>query len=310
MLSCAIMAATAAAQDFTEFSEVLDEKEDTTQVVTIADIINVQELVTNSNLNVSHFSNVWGRQKYFDISYGNVKMTPKADIPLGYTYNGGIAPAFTSDWGLALKLGRNYSLHKKPIANTLKFNMDFTYFDLNFTHFKAEGDGKTKLYDSAAVWQETTDDETEERSYIPWCLQKYKADFGMAVGPSLTIAPFNYLNGVNGLHYLKFNVYYHFGYHVSILWMANDDKLDVAEENPRDTSQSYLDKNESANLKMNWGHGITSTFGFSMSWKMIGIGYEIRHTNLKYKSVSPSIYGHDSYKFDTTSNRVYLQIRY
>jgi len=303
------MAVTAAAQDFPEFPEVLDEKEDTAQVVTVADIIKVQELVTNSNLTASHFSNVWGRQTYFDISYGNVKMTPKADIQLGYPYNNGIAPAFTSDWGLALKLGRNYSLHNKPIANTLKFNIDYTYFDLNFTHFKAEGDGKTILYDSNATWKETTDDDTDERSYIPWCMQKYKADFGMAVGPSLTVAPFTYINGVNGLHYLKLNVYYHFGYHVSLLWMTYDDNLDAAEKK-RYSSQSYPGKKGSNDLKMNWGHGITSTFGFSLSWKMIGIGYEIRHTNLKYKSVNPSIYGHESYKFGTASNRVYLQIRY
>jgi len=303
------MAVTAAAQDFSEFSEVLDEKEDTTQVVTIADIINVQELVTNSNLTVSHYSDVWGRQKYFDISYGNVKMTPKDDIQLGYPYNGGIVPTFTSDWGLALKLGRNYSLHNKPIANTLKFNIDYTYFDLNFTHFKAEGDGKTILYDSDAIWEETTDDDTDKRYYIPWCMQKYKADFGMAVGPSLTVAPFNHLNDVD-LHYLKFNVYYHFGYHVSLLWMTYDDDLDAAGEKSRYTSHSYLGKKDSDGPKMNWGHGITSTFGFSLSWKMIGIGYEFSHTNLKYKSVNPSIYGHESYKFNTSSNRVYLQIRY
>lgn len=312
LLTCSLIAATTAlAQDFYEYDEILDEKEDTTQVVTIADILSVQELVTNSNSSVSHYNKVWGRQKYFDISYGNVKMTPKDEIHLGYDgFNGGIAPVFTSDWGAALVLGRNYSLHKKPIANTLKFYIDFTYFDLNFTHFKAEGDGE-KVYNSDAKWTEKTEDGgSNECSYIPWCLQKYKADFGMSVGPSLTIAPFNYIHGAPGLHYMKFNVYYHFGYHASILWMTNDDKLDAGTQQ-KPSTPSYGYSNQSNNdLKMNWGHGITSTFGFSLSWKMIGVGYEVRTTNLAYKSVTPSIYGHGTYKFDTKSSRVYIQFRY
>lgn len=315
-LACAV--ASYAQDDFDfdyELPETLDQKEDTTRVITIADIVNVQELVTTSNTTASHFSHVWGRPKYFNISYGGVKMTPKEDIPLGYSFNGNKAPVFQSDWGLAIVLGRNYGLHKKPIANTLKFNIDFTYFDLNLTHFKAEGDKNTKLYDSSATWIEHDEDNNsdEERSYIPWCLQKYKADFGMSVGPSLTIAPFNYINGAQGLHYMKLNIFYHIGYHASILWMVNDDKLDANEESSSSSSSkpNYYTKNdEKSSLKMNWGHGLTSTFGMSLSWKTIGVGFEIRNTNLSYKSVTPGIYGHESYKFDTKSTRFYIQIRY
>lgn len=318
-LICTLVYAVASyAQDDFDFDfdlpENLDQNEDTTRITTIADIVNVQELVTTSNTTASHFNQVWGRQKYFNISYGGVKMTPKEDIPLGYNFNSNKAPVFKSDWGLAIVLGRNYALHKKPIANTLKFNIDFTYFDLNMTHFKAEGDKNTKVYDSSATWIEHDEDDNSdnERSYIPWCLQKYKADFGMSVGPSLTIAPFNYINGVPGLHYMKLNIFYHIGYHASILWMVNDDKLDANEEASANDKKSdyYSDKDEGSGLKMNWGHGLTSTFGMSLSWKTIGVGFEIRNTNLSYKSVIPETYGHNSYKFSTKSTRVYLQIRY
>lgn len=315
LLSCAALtvAACTYAQDGTDLPLVLDLDEDTTQqVVTIADIVSVQERVTTNNTTMSHFNSVWGRKKYFNITYGNVDMKPKEDIPLGYTFNGGKVPTFKSDWGLSIKLGRNYSLHKKPIANTLMFNINFNYFDLNVTHFKTEGADKEKLYDSSAVWNETDEDgKTEERSYIPWCLQKYKADFGMAVGPSLTIAPFNYVK-VPGLHYIKLDVYYNIGYHASVLWMVNDDKRDANPELTNSSSTSPLPgaKKETSTLKLNWGHGLTSTFGFSLSWKMIGIGYEIRNTKLTYKSTTTDIYGHRGYKFDANSGRIYLQIRY
>lgn len=312
ILLCALMASSAAMAQYTpnyvgdiETIENLDVLEDTTQVTTINDIIEVQEMVTNSNTNTAHNNKVWGYNKYFMISYGGMSLNPKKDIKLGYEgFNNNTVPDFKADWSLALTLGRNYSLHKKPIANIVKFNIDFTYFDLGFARYGAEGDKNTLLYDSKATWKEKDDGKEYNRSYIPWCLEKYKADFGMAVGPSITLAPFTPLKSNKGLHFLKLNVYYHIGYHASLLWMKGDDKHDAG------ASSSSSGNNKSGDLKMNWGHGLTNTFGLMLSWKTIGLGWETKSTNVSYKSVTPSTYGHESYKFGTNSSRIYLVIRY
>lgn len=314
LLSCAFLSAVVASSQAQEIilpQMVIDQKEDTTQVVTIADIINVQELVTANSTTASHFSNVWGRRKYFNISYdigtNNLKPEGSPAYQTGYDgFNNGIVPTFDAEWGAALTLGCSYGLHKKPIANTVKFNLDYTYIDLNVTHFKACGDKDAKLYDSSAR-NKVTDDKgsTKEYFYIPWGLEKWKGDYGMSLGPSITIAPFNYVKGVPGLHFVKLNAYYHIGYHVSILGLINDDDRDA---NP--DPDNYNDSQMNDNLKLNFGHGLTQAFGFSISWKAIGIGYEIRNTNLKYQSLTPGIFGHEKYKFKTDSSRIYLSIRY
>lgn len=318
ILLCALMASTAAmSQSAPEYIENLDVLEDTVQVTTIADIIELQEMVTNSNSTAAHNSKVWGYNKYFMFSYGGMSLNPKKTISLGYDgFNGGNAPDFKSNWSLALTLGRNYGLHKKPIANMVKFNIDFTYFDLGIAHYSAEGDKNTPLYDSSASWEEKNEDtdKVSKMSYIPWCLGKYKADFGMAVGPSITLAPFTSIKSNRGVHFLKLNMYYHIGYHVSLLWMKDDDKHDANPDKASSSSSSssnyYSTSKNSSDLKMNFGHGLTNTFGIMLSWKSIGLGWEIKSTNVSYQSLSQSIYGHEHYKFETKSNRIYLVIRY
>lgn len=295
-----MLGASAFAQYEPDNAVVLDLAEDTTQVTTIADIIEVQEMVTSRNSTVSHFSKVWSRNSYFNIAYANTSLTPKENISLGY--NGMSAPEFKSDWGASIQLGHSYGLHKKPIANVVKFNIDYTYIDLNVNHFKVE-DGD-KLYDSAAQWES----KGSKYHYIPWCLEKYEANYSMALGPSLTIAPFTYIH-VPQLHFMKINVSYHIGYQVSMLWMQNDKGKDAnTSDGDYENRNSYDEVNNA--LKLNWGHGLTSSFGVSLSWKSIGVGYEVRSGKLEYQSMQKDVFGKDKYKFDAKTSRIYLTIRY
>ena len=63
------------------------------------------------------------------------------------------------------------------------------------------------------------------------------------------------------------------------------------------------------NTKINWGHGTTSSFGFSVVWKFIGLGYEHRVANIKYKAISTDDFGEKTYKFKSSLNRIYIQFR-
>ncbi len=278
--------------------QYIDWSEDSTEIVTVADIIKEQQEVTSRNSTVKHFEDVWSRRSYINLSYNNTRLEPDEQIPTGM---GGIVPSFKSDWGASIQLGRSYRLHKKPIANTLQFNIDYTYIDLCVNHFKAENG--SFLYDSSNKIQQTNNNgRTDEYYHIPWNLEKYEANYSMALGPSLTIAPFNHTRA-RGLHYLKLNAYYHIGYGVSFMFMKNNEDVDQNQSSDSDHA------NMKDNLKLMWGHGLTNSFGISLSWKVIGVGYEHRSSTMKYKSMNTKDFEDATYKFNSSTNRVFIQFR-
>lgn len=272
-------------------------KEDSTEITTVNDIIKMQQDVTNKNYTETHFRKVWSRKSYLNLSYHPTTLTPDQIIPTGV--GSGIVPEFKSHWGASLQLGRSYALHKTPIANMAQFYIDYTYIDLGANHFKKEGDGKN-LYDSS---KELTTSDGSKCYYTPWNLEKYEASYGMALGPSISIAPFNITN-LRGLHYMKLNAYYHIGYHCSLLWMQNDESADVNQSNEKGRHE-----NMAKGTKLDLGHGLTQSFGFSLTWKVIGIGWEHRSTGVEYQSLSSSDYGKDKYKFKSGTNRFFIQFR-
>ena len=276
-------------------------QEDTTEVTTINDIIRMQQDVTNKKFAESHYRDVWSRKGYFNISYNSTTLTPDQSIPTGV--GGNVVPEFKSDWGVSLNIGRSYALHKSPIANMLQFNFDFSYIDLNVNHFKHEGDGKN-LYDSREVLPGTTD-----KFFTPWNLEKYDFNYGMSVGPSISIAPFTSTN-VSGLHHIKLNAFFHVGYHVSLLYMLNDEEADMNQgDDPTDPIAVERYEKMKDNLKLDLGHGLITSFGFSVTWKFIGLGYEHRSGSLEYKSLSKNDFSNEKYKSKSSTNRVFIQFR-
>lgn len=283
-----------------EQQKYIDWAEDSTEITTISDIIREQQEINSRNNSFRHFEEVWGRRGYFNIAYANSTLDPDGQIPTGI--GNGVVSKFKSDWGASIQLGRSYRLHKKAIANTLQFNIDYTYIDLGVNHFKAaDGD---YLYDSSNKKTVINGAKTETYYYIPWNLEKYEANYSMSLGPSLTIAPFNYIKA-RGLHHMKFNAYYHIGYGVSFLYMKNKKEADLNQQNMDNADYKEM----SDNLKLCWGHGLTSSFGFTMSWKVIGIGYEHRSATWTYKSMNTKEFEDDSNKFKSATNRVFIQFR-
>ncbi len=274
-------------------------QEDSTEVTTVDDIVKMQQDVTGRRFKESHFRDVWSRKSYFNISYNSTTLSPDQEIPSGVGSD--LIPEYKSNWGVSLQLGRSYALHKNPIANLLQFNIDFTYVDLGANHFEIEGDGKN-LYDSNVKFINNEG----EYYYTPWNLEKYEFNYGMAIGPSMTIAPFTSTNS-RGLHYVKLNLYYHIGYHASFLWMQDKKEADANQL----TDDESVEHREKVNdiVKMDLGHGLIQSFGFSVTWKFIGIGYEHRSAGLKYQSLGSSEFSKEKYKFSSSTNRVFLQIR-
>ena len=87
--------------------------------------------------------------------------------------------------------------------------------------------------------------------------------------------------------------------------MKNDEDADV---NTDKTAYSKVEKVREG-IKLDLGHGMTNAFGFSLTWKFIGVGFEHRSAGLKYQSLDKDTYGDEKYKFKSSTNRVFLQFR-
>ncbi|MCR4918425.1 MAG: hypothetical protein K5928_01215 [Prevotella sp.] len=292
--------------DEQELLKNVDWKEDSTEITTINDIVKTQQDLTSRRHNEQHFRNVWSRKGYVNLSYNTTAMlTPEQVIPTGL--DDGTVGDFKSNWGASLQVGHSYAMHKKPIANMVQINLDFSFIDLNVNHFSSESTDR-KLYDSNTLWK----DNDKEYFYTPWNLEKYDFNYGMALGPSLCVAPFTKINSPQ-LHHLKLNFFFHVGYHVSFLYFRNNSDADA---NTTQTKLTYEERTAAQrrekmedNLKLDLGHGLTTSFGLSLTWKVIGVGYEWRSAKLKYKSLSTNDFGNETYKFKANTNRVFIQFR-
>lgn len=289
-------------QAITETAVVLDQTEDTTRVTTIKDIIVTQEMVNSRNTTDAHLSNVWKRKSYFNPGFVFSKLSTRENVPLNNNENA--AFSFKSDWGAQVELGHSYTLHRGALANMVQINLDFTYIDLTVNHYKSDKSILEK-YKSTDKWGGNSSSSYQNGyDYLPWGADKYDATYGMSLGPSITIAPFIPLN-IRGLHFIKFNAYYHIGYNVGVLLLD--------QKRPNRNSSTSVNTKDSNSLSfdyLNWGHGLSTSFGVSVSWKSFGIGWETRSANLNYKPASTAEYGNSQYKLKNASNRVYLSIRY
>lgn len=251
----------------------------------LAEIIHAQDNSGVIGKVTDHFADVWSRKSYVNITYSNT----------GYKMN--TAPSNDpnasadrkSNFGFAFNLGTQYNLHK-PIGNVATFNIDYSYVNLSINHYAKEGEDYNSSLEKYQI-----DSKTYRR---PWGGDMYEANYGMSVGPSLTFAPFTHVdeNAVNAIHYIKFNVYYHIGYNASIAYTKIDDK---APEGQKLKETSLID----------FGHGMYTEFGFNISWKNIGIGYERRTGKNEYKQLNDGPFGNSKFKIDNTMSRIYLQIR-
>lgn len=302
-LACAC---NAQAQDINSIPN-LDLEEDTTGVASVNDIVKMQQEVLSNKVTGRHYENVWKRRSFFNMSWTESKMKCKEDAENMRGLE------FKSDWGVTLQSGTNYRLHKKPIAKMINIALDYSWLNLNVNHIKAadpkvEDPANEYLYNSNT--DKFPDPNNPEKEYykFPWKLEKYEANYGMTLGPSVTIAPFVPL-GVKQLDYLKIQAYYHIGYSASFLYTVNEGDFD-SNKNADKSSLQYRDyETMKNNLKLQWGHGMTSTFGFNIFWKRVGIGYERTTGTFKYKNFNTDDFGKQKTKFTNEYSRVYLTIR-
>lgn len=285
---------------------VFDEKEDTSEIVTLKDIITRQSLVRQGQQNASHIKSVWGRQVHFNVSMNNATLETNNQIN-----SEGIAnQTYKSDWGVGIQWGETFKLHKKPITGMIMFGIDFDWMDLNVNHFKA--DSEDYKYNSAEPYR--TDVSTNDPIfYYPWGLEKYEVNYGMSIGPSISVAPFQKV-GKKWLDYFKINMYYHIGYAASLIYSDKFKDLDMNfNPNPTDPDYEnlfYLKSRMEGPIRAQWGSSMFTEFGVELSWKFIGIGYSAYSSTVKYKPIDTDNFDNGKTEFKNKNNRIYLTFKF
>lgn len=104
------------------------------------------------------------RKKYINVGFSTIERT-QDDFP-----------SLKSNFGAAFTVGRTYFVHKEPIARMIRFGIDATWFDINYTNYKIE-----------YRYQ-------EQQKYESETVSLHQAEIGIQAGPSITINPLSKLN--------------------------------------------------------------------------------------------------------------------
>lgn len=174
-----------------------------------------------------------GRRKYFNIGYAWEKLEA-VDFP----------SEEESEWAAYLVWGKTFYLHKKPIANMLKIGLDFTWTDINFAKYEID-----------QLVEETTD--YMGMTFTGYTHQEanmYRMDYGMHLGPSVTVNP---------VSALCVNAYFRYAPTFAMSMTKNNGSWDM-------------------------GYGYASLFvtGAAVSYKAISIGCEYRFGSTKMNVLS------------------------
>lgn len=210
-----------------------------------------------------NYSNLWKRGRFFNFTFAD--QTLKGPDPYG------IQTEWKSDFAFAVQLGNTYYLHKKPIGGFLKFGIDAVWMDINYANFEDDYD----YY---------SNNRYDEEDYIN--LGMHQIEYGMHVGPSITVTPFKSFN--SGIEHLRVFTYFHYTPSYSLILFDYDDDIHV-------------------------NHGFCSFFntGGGISYKLIGVGVEYRWGSAKYEVdhlFDDSRY--DKMKFKTSALRAYITLRF
>lgn len=262
----------------------------------------------------------WKRKTFFRLSYTNTDMwADPADYNDKFFTSNGLKQedfmmgdelmldgnnaenkfySYKSKLSASMMWGRNISLHKKPIAHTVQFALDYTWIDLNYSQYEVAYTKDGNKFDSSERFDMYNEDGEREGSYYytPWGLEKHEVNYGMSLGPSITVAPCGILR--SSARNLHLQAYYHVGYSASFILTTGKNKN--LEMNNREFSSIGL-----------WGHGMNTSWGLNLTWKAIGLGFEKRQGTFNYyTSVDTDSYGDVKYKFQYKNSRLYVTFNF
>ena len=205
---------------------------------------------------------IWKHRRAWTFAYTNSTLTQPDDESWG---------ELKSKFGVGMTFSNTYFLHKPAILGMIKIGIDAKWLDINYVQYEKEPFSKVGENGSEIVE-----------------LERKKAEIGMGLGPSVTVAPLSWMP--NALRYLRATAYYHFTPSVSAMYL--DDESSVA-----------------FNMIMNVGAKVT--------YRRLSVGIEHRWGTAKYDRILPDEYfeetgkdSSDKTKYKTKSIRAYISLNF
>ncbi len=123
---------------------------------------------------------LWDRAAWFNISYSPQKIN--SDL---------YRSELKSDYAVGITAGKSFYLHKKPLADMIRFALNWSYLDLNIAQYSAPYSDRI---DEESDYTDGYDDYESEES-------QYKMELGMQIGPAIIVNPIDHLMIQAYFHY-------------------------------------------------------------------------------------------------------------
>ena len=227
--------------------------------------------------------NIWKRKKYMKIAYCNPHIERTDGVPM----------AWKTQFAIALQQGRTVYFHRKPIAGMLKFGLDYGFGDLSYAKLKLNTDGTSSMAPATpgagtgGGFDEIVSDDPSSSplSMLGVNLGMHKFEYGIHVGPSISVNPWNHIIVA---------AYFH----------------------ATPTASGILE-----NESFSYGFGCAMSAGVSVSYKLISVGVEGMWSNIKYRQASfsdsddddddgPNLFDTKKFKLKQKGPRFYIAFRF
>lgn len=224
-----------------------------------------------------HYKNVWNRKKYFKVGLdlSDIKRTD------------GTPMAWDTQFAAFIQLGKTVYFHPKPIAGIIKIGLDYSFLNLGYAKLKLNSVGPdtnnsdTFGGNSDDGFGDIVADDPSNGSLLDGInLGMHKFEYGIHVGPSISINPWNHIIVAAYFHAMPM-------------------------------FSGILENN-----KFSYGFGCAMMAGASVSYKLISVGVEGIWDTIKYHQTSfeehddDNIFSSQKFKLKQGGPRIYVALRF
>lgn len=224
-----------------------------------------------------HYKKVWNRKKYLKVGLDLSDIKRSDGTPM----------TWDTQFAAFIQMGKTVYFHPKPIAGMIKIGLDYSFLNLGYAKLKLKSSGSETINSGSSSGNDddgfgdiVADDPSNGSLLDGINLGMHKFEYGLHVGPSISINPWNHI---------IIAAYFH----------AMPMFSGIVE-----------------NKKFSYGFGCAMTAGASVSYKLISVGVEGIWDSIKYHQTSFEENDNDNpikskkFKLKQAGPRVYVAFRF
>lgn len=224
-----------------------------------------------------HLQKLWNRKKYFKVGLdlSDIKLTD------------GTPMAWDTQFAVFIQLGKTVYFHPKPIAGMIKIGLDYSFLNLGYAKLKlnsigveTNNSGSSRASYNDGFGDIVADDPSNDAFWGDINLGMHKFEYGLHVGPSISINPWNKIIVAAYFHAMPM-------------------------------FSGILE-----NSKFSYGFGCAMMAGASVSYNLISVGIEGIWDTIKYHQTSfeeqeeDNIFSTQKFKLKQGGPRIYVALRF